>query len=917
VFPPAPSAPPAAPSGPRRRGSRSLRRGLIALALGCLWALTQPAWARRPKDAPAPEGAPTAEEAAPVEEIIEPPKVVVWVDATWPAEALAAGLEARVGLQVTLDAEGAVTAVTVAHPAGQGFDEAAAEAVGKMVFAPARTASGPVAATFLMDYVFRVETEAPPPVGEPNVEGRLIDVRTDKPIADATVYIELPDGTRFEATSDADGAFALRGLPEGRYTATIDDVYHELLAVDLEVVAGNVTRLDLSLVPLVQDNRTFIIVAEKPKTEVTQRSLSTAEIKRIPGTFGDPVKAIQTLPGAARSPFGTGLLIIRGANPEDTAVYVDGIRVPIIYHLTGTTSVLNPDAVAGVDYLPGGYGVQFGRSTAGTVNVRTKDEFKDKRLVWSTDVLDTQVWFEGNLGKNKQHGLALGARRSYIDLFIPIFTANQGFDIKPVYWDYQAKWIPKLGANDKFSLFVYGFQDVIQVGRPADQAAGTDQDTQGNFSTTYQSHRFVAKWEHDFNPTLKLTFQPSAGVDLVSLGLGSDFGLANRNWIIQYRAELSWRPSDHVEFIPGMDFIGGPWRFDFRSAVSFADLDDPLAERDPVGFDGKGTAWSPDTYVKFNWRPLKDPQKWLVATGVRFSHVTYYVGGGVTFGEDVEPAQIGGFDARLSTRYIAFEKGEMRGTIKASTGWYSQPPQPFESIGLGVTTNLSPERAWNSSLGFEHRITPVVSWDLDVFYRRMDRLVDFNDGFSGRGSQPFANTGRGYAAGFELILRHNPHNHFFGWLSYTFSRSFRLDGSADGDKVWYPFDFDQPHIFSAQGGYDFPKGFGVSLQLQVVSGNPTSRYNASVYDADGDFYNSFQIGMGNGERLPTFAQTSFRVDKTWVTRAAEVELYLDLINAIRGVNPETTVYNYDSTEWAYVRGLPFIPNLGFEVRFWP
>ena len=51
------------------------------------------------------------------------------------------------------------------------------------------------------------------------------------------------------------------------------------------------------------------------------------EIRRVPGTFGDPVRVIQNLPGAARSPFGTGALVIRGANPEDSAVYVDGIRI--------------------------------------------------------------------------------------------------------------------------------------------------------------------------------------------------------------------------------------------------------------------------------------------------------------------------------------------------------------------------------------------------------------------------------------------------------------------------------------------------------------------------------------------------------------------------------------------------------------
>ena len=54
---------------------------------------------------------------------------------------------------------------------------------------------------------------------------------------------------------------------------------------------------------------------------------------------------------------------------------------------------------------------------------------------------------------------------------------------------------------------------------------------------------------------------------------------------------------------------------------------------------------------------------------------------------------------------------------------------------------------------------------------------------------------------------------------------------------WYLFDFDQTHILSAQAGYDLPRDFGVSAQIQYVTGNPTDLFDAGIYDADGDFYN--------------------------------------------------------------------------------
>jgi TonB family protein len=845
--------------------------------------------------------------------LVEGPSIAEYIEAPYPPEAEAAGLTGEVGLLVTLSPEGAVDAVEVSTPAGHGFDEAAVEAVKQMRFNPARTAEGPIGVVFEFKYAFTLQPEVPADeVPAPvNLDGRIRQMGTRRPVEGAVVVVV---GQDLSATADAEGRFELRGVPIGPVTIKVLHPEHVALEQQIEVVEGEVTTAELWIRSLTYRQNEAVGYYEREKQEVTRRTLSIDEVKRIPGTFGDPVKVIQTLPGAARSPFGTGLLIIRGANPEDTAVYVDGVRIPIVYHLTGTTSVLSPEVVEAVDYLPGGYGVQFGRSMAGTVNVRTKEKFDDSKLIWGTDLLDSQLWYEGNLGKHKQHGFAIGARRSYIDLFIPLLTANTGFTIRPVYWDYQVKWIPEMGEDEQFSLFLYGFQDIIRISTPPDVAQGTDVNTQGDLKTTYQSHRIVARWRKQFSDKLSFELQPSIGVDLNNLGLGEDFGLDNWNVIGQLRSEVVWKPHEAVEVIPGIDFIGGPWSFEFRSPLSFEDLGDPLAERDPVSFDGHGTAWSPDAYLKFNIRPLKDRDRWLITPGVRLTHIAYVYGGGVTFGEDVKPAYIPALDARFATRAKLFEIGDQIGTLKASSGLYHQAPQPFESIGLGVSVDLLAERSWNSSIGFEHRISPAVSWDLDVFYRQMDQLVDFNDSFVGAGSQPFINSGEGYAAGFELLLRHAQTGPFFGWISYTFSRSFRRD-SPDDD--WVRFDFDQPHIFSAQGGYNLPFDIGISAQIQVVSGNPDTRYNAGVYDVDSDTYNGFRVGEDNGERLPTFVQTSFRVDKTFTFRTWQLELYLDFINAIRGVNPETTIYNYDYSESAYVRGLPFIPNLGIELRFHP
>jgi hypothetical protein len=254
-------------------------------------------------------------------------------------------------------------------------------------------------------------------------------------------------------------------------------------------------------------------------------------------------------------------------------------------------------------------------------------------------------------------------------------------------------------------------------------------------------------------------------------------------------------------------------------------------------------------------------------------------------------------------------------TVKGSTGYYNQPPQPNESIGVGTTSpDTTFERSFASSFGIEHHLTPALEWELEGFYKDMQDLIVFNEAWCGRGCNPFVNGGAGRAYGGELIVRHAKTGPFFGWLSYTLSFSERKD--CDDCDV-YPFDFDQRHIFSAQAGYDLPQDFSISAQVQYVDGNPTTLYNTCVFDMDGDYCNAFSTTPYNGDRMPDYYQASVRLDRLWTMRLWQVSTYVDLMNVVKGVNPEFIVYNHDYTKAAFVRGLPFIPNIGVEAKFYP
>ena len=60
---------------------------------------------------------------------------------------------------------------------------------------------------------------------------------------------------------------------------------------------------------------------------------------------------------------------------------------------------------------------------------------------------------------------------------------------------------------------------------------------------------------------------------------------------------------------------------------------------------------------------------------------------------------------------------------------------------------------------------------------------------------------------------------------------------------------------------------------------------------------------------PSFTILKFTFKRWWL------ETYVDMLNVVRGENPEALHYNYDYTESAPIRGLPFIVSPGIRAEF--
>ncbi|MBM4372744.1 MAG: TonB family protein, partial [Deltaproteobacteria bacterium] len=268
-----------------------------------------------------------AAEAGPV--VTKVPELTRFVEAVYPPEAFAAGLEGAVGLQVDIDETGRVIDVQVDVPAGHGFDEAAVSAARQFVFTPAELDGAP--ASVRIGYTYRFRLEQKPKEGEEGqtVAGQVREKGVRLPIPGAEVALK---GSPFRQTTNRQGRFRFRNVPPGRYQVVVTSPSTRELVEEVEVREGEALDLKLYVDPLVVNEYRTVVVGKKVEAVVTKYTLETRTLETVPGTFGDPIKAISSLPGVQKTPFSSGVLVIRGANPGDSSVALDGVGIPALYH---------------------------------------------------------------------------------------------------------------------------------------------------------------------------------------------------------------------------------------------------------------------------------------------------------------------------------------------------------------------------------------------------------------------------------------------------------------------------------------------------------------------------------------------------------------------------------------------------------
>ncbi len=812
-----------------------------------------------PDDAPA-DAATGSGSAAPVSTGFVPPKPLTSTDVPYPdnAPAITAPLEVTVKLRI--DPTGAVVKVDLVTPPQAVFDDAVIAAAQQFKFDPGTFDGKPVAVAITFTHTFLPAappptTTAPTDTGPPRtsvLRGKLVELGTRDPVTNASIVVEV-GGQTYNAQGDNTGHFRIE-LPPGEANVNVyapahaHFVQHETLEAKQEVAVTYLVARDR------YDPYEIVVVSDQPRREEVSRiSLRGPEIQQIPGTFGDPFRVVQTLPGVASIVSLLPYPVIRGASPSSTAYEIDGTPVPMLFHLLAGPSVIHPDFIDSIQFYPGGAPAPYGGYTAGIIDGLTA-RAEPKPMA----DIDLNLLEVGGLVREPipqiDATVTAAARYGFPGILLALVT-NQ---ISLSYWDYQLRVDGGTKANG-WTLFAFGARDELDtVAANADPNAANPPLAP---ALILEFHRLDLRY-HQTLGDLETTYRLIFGYDK-TFSMGTDFSV------------LSAMPSIHSRYHASKTLdLGAGIDASARDISQDAGAD---AEANPVSAltSQLTTSYSGSLYAEAIWRPTPN---WLIRPGVRGDFYT----------DNTASKQ--DFDPRLTVRYklgdrdlpdVAPGTDDSAVWLKSSLGIYHQPPRfvlpepGFDEMPLKY--GLS--RSIQASLGAEVPFNYGVSLSAEGYYTYMDPTVfDLSTNEATAGTlanssllpttivngpdgeaqfiQRLTTPELGRAYGLEFLLRRQAKSGIYGWISYSLSRSERQN---DGD--WVPYDYDRTHLLNLVVGMPLPRNWDLGMRMQYESGLPattTAGYNAGRIDG----YTRFDI----------------RVDKRAVYRKWLLDFYVDITN---------------------------------------
>lgn len=717
---------------------------------------------------------------------------------------------------------------------------------------------------------------------------------TRLPLKEVSVFV-LPE--KIKAETDAAGRVVLSNITNSNSQIVISVSGYKRFEQSLNLDKD----LEMTLYVEKESYASFetVVTDAKNKRDQAQKTLSRKEFLEMPGANGDPLKAVQNLPGVNRSQGFSSQVVIQGSAPKDTVYDFEGHRIPIVFHFGGLSSVVMPEALEQVDYLSAGYQSDYSKALGGIVSLKARKpdvkERKSKGLFY-VDNLSAGGLFESQI--DEKSSFLVSGRYSYIGFFLEKAAKNSdvlNLTVAPEFQDLTAVYNREISETENFKVSLLSSRDRLAF--VFDEPLREDPSFRGAFSNTTQFFRVIPSWTKKVDSETVYRLSTGVGQDEVSFEVGDQY-FKLRSQEISVRGEYEKKYTDSWTSQIGLDYLRSDANVELKVPLTRGDG----GVRDPISGSQEVRAQIKDVSQEFGVYSRNDyviDSKLSLQPGLRFDHFT------ATKESFALP--------RLAAKY----KESDTWLWKYGSGLYVQPPEPQEVSEDYGNSEIKSPRALHFTVGFENDQRQGQKegsiYSMNLFHREYDKLVVQSSAQTLRNGQTvyevFNNDGKGRSYGLEAQWKFNTTD-YQGFLSYTWSKSTRWKPGVSE----YNFEYDQTHNFNIVVAKPLLNEWKMSGRFRYVTGNPNTPIIGATYDADNEVYFP-QRGAIYSERLRDFYQLDLRVDKKLINDESVWTFYLDIQNILNTKNPESIQYSYDYSQQKQVSGLPILPALGVKGEF--
>ncbi|HKQ12968.1 MAG TPA: TonB-dependent receptor [Steroidobacteraceae bacterium] len=631
--------------------------------------------------------------------------------------------------------------------------------------------------------------------------------------------------------------------------------------------------------------------------------LTQEQVKNMPRLADETLRAVQRLPGTTTNGF-SSIGSVRGGEPNETAIVLDGLRLYEPFHLKNflsPVSLLDSRLIDTLEFYSGGFPVMYGDRMSAIIDAAAVRPADPHYLEVGINLFHSSALAATQFADGRGHAL-VSARRSNVGDLVQLSENDFG---EPQYSDGFARVDYEFSGATRAALETLISSDTI-IARQEDG----EQNAHAKYRNIYVWATVDHEWQNGAATRVIASYtdlenrrqgdlnEPGIRTAVVHderlfhvIGLRVENDFAAGIFEHHFGAEVRrlWGDYDYsseVHVLPGFPFPGSPG-FDTSRTT----------EPSPEGYESSGY-W--DVRAQLD-------EHWALQGGVRIDTQTY---DGSDDGEQWSP--------RLSVLYTLSPQTQLR----ASVGRFVQ----FQGINElqvedGVDTFYPAQHAYHWILGMDHAFPIGLDLRVEAFlkdYRHINPR--FENIFDPLVLLPEAEFDRvriapdgARASGFEMMARLRPHGSWSGWLSYSWSRA---EDHIDGMDV--PRSWDQRHAVNL--GIVWAKGpWSATLTDSFHTGWPTTELQVTGLGTSNP---QIDLSGRNRARLKDYNTLDFRVTRTFALPVGALDVFVEVNNATSRENECCVKYEVTRNpngSLSYSRHedswLPLVPSAGVLWRY--